>query len=209
MSSTRLQIAAVPAAALAVTVVTVLNRAGVVGLHDTAATPRAVAGGREWLLLTSAFVADRPAVPSVLGLVAVGLVALGLCGARVLWTAGIAGHLLATVVVYGALDAAHVTVSRPDYGTSAVIAAWIGAIAYTAHVRGRDRAALSLCVVAALVGWLCRPDLDVLDTEHAVALAVGVAAAAWVPRLRAAAARELLARHVLALHAGLLRHGNG
>ena len=99
-----------------------------------------MADGREWQLLTSAFVADRPAVPSVVGFTIVGLAALALAGARILWTAAVAGHVLATVVVYAALDAAQVTVSRPDYGTSAIIAAWIGVVACCLWRRGAARA---------------------------------------------------------------------
>ena len=163
-----------PGAAAVVALVTVLTRLGVVPLRDLAASPPAVAGGREWLLATSALVADRPALASIAGLLVVGLTALALAGPRVLWVAAAAGHLVSTVVVYGVLDAAGVTVTRLDYGTSAVIASWIGVIACLLWVRGSAPAAVGLVVVAALVGWLCRPDLDILDTEHAVALAVGV-----------------------------------
>jgi hypothetical protein len=152
----RLSILAVPAMAVAVSAVTVLNRVGVVSLRDLASTPQGVADGREWQLLTSAFVADRPAVPSVVGFTIVGLAALALAGARVLWTAAVASHLLSAVIVYGALDAAGVTTARPDYGTSAMIAAWIGVIAYRLWKRGAATAAVGLCLVAALVGWLFR-----------------------------------------------------
>ncbi len=203
----RFSIVAVPAVAVAVSVVTVLNRLGAVSLRDLASTPQGVADGREWQLLTSAFVADRPAVPSVVGFTIVGLAALALAGARIVWTAAVAGHVLATVVVYAALDAAQVTVSRPDYGTSAIIAAWIGVIACCLWRRGAARAAIGLCVVAALVGWLFRPDLDILDTEHAVAFAVGISVAVWLPRLRLVQLRVLLARRGL-LHDGLLRLGS-
>jgi len=199
--------AGVAAATLAVTAVTVLNGVGIIPLRDLAATPRAVADGNEWLLVTSAFVADRPVVPSIVGLAIVGFLTLALCGPRVLWTAAAAGHLLGTVVVYGVLDAASYAVKWPDYGTSAMIAAWIGVIVYHVWARGSGLTALGLCIVAALVGWLFRPDLDILDTEHAVALAAGIATAAWVPRLRAPQVRATLARGALLLHDGLLRPG--
>jgi hypothetical protein len=201
----QLSTVAVPAVAAAVSVVTVLNRLGVVSLRDLASTPQGVADGREWQLVTSAFVADRPAVPSVVGFTIVGLAAFVLAGARILWTAAAAGHVLATVVVYGALDAAGVTVSRPDYGTSAIIAAWIGVVACCLWRRGAAFAAIGLCLVSALVGWLLRPDLDILDTEHAVALAVGICVAVWLPRLRPVELRVLLARRGLLLHDGLPR----
>jgi hypothetical protein len=203
----RFSIVAVPAVAVTVSVVTLLNRLGAVSLRDLASTPQGVADGREWQLLTSALVADRPAIPSVVGFTIVGLAALALAGARILWTAAAAGHILATVVVYGALDAAHVTVSRPDYGTSAIIAAWIGVIACRLWQRGAPPAAIGLCIVSALVAWLFRPDLDILDTEHAVALAVGVGVAVWLPRLGRVQLRVLLARRGLLLPHGLLRLG--
>jgi hypothetical protein len=87
-----------------------------------------------------------------------------------------------------------------------VIAAWIGALAYRLHARGAGRFALALCLAAALVGWLFRPGLDLLDTEHAVALPIGVAVAAWAPRLRLPELRKPLARGVLLLQGSLLRH---
>ncbi len=132
----RVAVASVPGAAAVVALVTVLTRLGVVPLRDLAASPPAVAGGREWLLATSALVADRPALASIAGLLVVGLTALALAGPRVLWVAAAAGHLVSTVVVYGVLDAAGVTVTRLDYGTSAVIASWIGVIACLLWVRG-------------------------------------------------------------------------
>jgi hypothetical protein len=194
--------------AVAVSAVTVLNRVGVVSLRDLASTPQGVADGREWQLLTSAFVADRPAVPSVVGFTIVGLAALALAGARVLWTAAVASHLLSAVIVYGALDAAGVTTARPDYGTSAMIAAWIGVIAYRLWKRGAATAAVGLCLVAALVGWLFRPDLDIFDSEHAVALGIGIGVAVWLPSLGRVQLRGLPALHRLLLQAGLLRLGS-
>ena len=169
----------------AVSAVTVLNRLGTVPLRDLAASERAVGEGRAWLLVSSAFVADRPAVPSVAGLAIVGLAALAFCGVRLLWTAAALGHLGGTASVYAALALAHTadpslaghTLARADYGTSAIIAAWIGVIAYGVWRRGSGAAALGLCVLSGLVGWLLRPDLDVLDTEHIVALGLGIALA--------------------------------
>ena len=172
----------------AVSTVTLLNRLGSLPLRDLAASERAVGEGRAWLLVTSAFVADRPAVPSVAGLALVGLAALAFCGVRLLWTAAALGHLGGTVAVYAALSLARAAdpslaphaVARPDYGTSAVIAAWIGVIAYNLWRRESRTAALGVCVLSGLVGWLFRPDLDVLDTEHLVALALGIALAASI-----------------------------
>ncbi len=169
----------------AVLVVTALNRFGPVPLGHLAASERAVGEGRAWLLVSSAFVADRPAVPEIAGFALVGLAALALCSTRMVWVAAALAHVGGTVVVYAAIALARAAdpsvakgvVSRADYGTSAIIAAWIGVIAFNVWRRGSGAAALGLCIVSALVGWLFRPGFDVLDTEHAVALAVGIAVA--------------------------------
>ena len=176
----------------AVLVVTALNGFGPVPLGHLAASERAVGEGRAWLLVSSAFVADRPAVPEIAGFALVGLAALALCGTRTLWVAAALGHIGGTVAVYSAIALARAAdpsvatrvVSRADYGTSAIIAAWIGVIAYNVWRRGSGTAAVGLCIVSALVGWLFRPGVDVLDTEHLVALAAGIAVArlpAWKP----------------------------
>jgi hypothetical protein len=190
----------------------VLTRLRVLAVADLAATPRAIEDGRVWLLATSAFVADRPQVPSILGFVIVGLAALVGAGPRVLWAAAAAGHVVATLVVYAALDLAAYSVTQPDYGTSAVIAAWIGVVAYHVYRRRSGAAAAAICIVAGLVGLLLRPNLDVLDTEHVVALAFGAATAAWLPgrapvRANVLLVRRLLARRDLLLRGGLLRGG--
>ena len=180
----------------AVSAVTVLNRLGAVPLRDLAASEHAVGEGRVWLLVSSAFVADRPAVLSVAGLAVVGLAALAFCGARLLWAAAALGHVGGTLSVYAALALAHAAdpslagraLGQADYGTSAIIAAWIGVIAWNVWRRGSGVAALGLCILSGLVGWLLRPDLDVLDTEHIVALGVGIALAATFGAASAAGA---------------------
>jgi hypothetical protein len=88
-----------------------------------------------------------------------------------------------------------------------MIAAWIGVIAYRLWTRGAAAAAVGLCLVAALVGSLFRPDLDILDTEHAVALGIGIGVALWLPSLGRVQLRGLPALHLL-LQAGLLRLGS-
>ena len=196
----------VPCAALVVATMTVLNGAGVIALRDLAATPQSVAGGRAWQLLTSALVADHPVVPSIVGFTGVGLAALALSGSRVLWAAAVAGHVGSALAVYGLLDAISYRVDQPDFGTSAVISAWIGVIAYEVRRRRSSGAAVAVCAVAAIVGWLCRPHFDALDTEHAVALAVGVGVAAWLPRLSSAQVRRGAAWVTLLLHDRPQRH---
>ena len=168
---------------------TALVRAGQIPLRSVAATPESLADGRVWLLATSAILADRPAVASILGFLVVGLAAVRLCGTRAAWLAAATGHVLSALVVYVALglvravepSAFEHVLNLPDYGTSAVVAAWIGAIAYGVWRHGRRLGAAALVVVSALLGWYFKGSLTVLDAEHAVALACGVGAMRWTP----------------------------
>src|SRR5438105_1238673 len=52
--------------------VTAANRAGWLDISHLAATPRAVAEGELWRLLTSGVIADRPWLPSLLGCAFIG-----------------------------------------------------------------------------------------------------------------------------------------
>lgn len=192
--------ASVVVASGCVSAATVGAHAGLLSPQDVAATPASVGDGRVWLLLTSALLADHPALASIGGLLLVGLAAVRLCGPRTAWTAAVAGHVGSAGLVYAALAAVHVvdpsafaSVSGfADYGTSAIIAAWVGAIAYRLWVRGSPRSAVALVAVsstiALLIGIFLRT-LTVLDAEHVVALAVGAAAMRWVTRVSRGARR--------------------
>jgi hypothetical protein len=177
------------AATAVVSVTTAASEAGKISLGTLASSPRAVGQGRVWLLLSSALVADHPIGPSLLAFAGPGLAALAVCGWRVVWAAATLGHAGSAIAVYGAIaalrlldpgDLAQVR-SLYDYGTSAIIAAWIGAIA----ARGwRRRPALTargtivvFCVGSGLIGWLLRPQVTPLDSEHIVAFLIGVAIA--------------------------------
>ena len=174
-------------------IATAANRFGWLGLSHLAASPRAVAEGKLWLLLTSGVVADRPWLPSLLGFAIVGFTALSLARTSVVVVAALAGHVLATLVVYGFLgvadaidhDAFANILDQPDIGLSAIIAAWIGVISCMLWRRYRSRRAHLLnvlgCVGCALIGFAFRPDVTALDSEHIVAFALGVAVAAWWP----------------------------
>jgi hypothetical protein len=180
--------ASVVAATGVISAATAASRTGLVSVRALAETPATLADGRIWLLLTSGLLADRPAAASLLGFLLVGLAAVHLCGPRVAWAAAAGGHLLSALTVYLAIALARLldpgagahVLGLPDYGTSAVIAAWIGAIAYRLWIRQRRAEALGLVVAAALAGWYFKGTLTVIDTEHAAALAVGVAAMRYV-----------------------------
>ena len=77
--------------------------------------------------------------------------------------------------------------SRPDYGVSAISAAWLGAVAAAGWTRRgqtlEGRAAIALaCAAIALFAWMLRGALTVLDSDHIFAFAVGLALALTLPR---------------------------
>jgi lambda repressor-like predicted transcriptional regulator len=174
-------------------VATLASRSAWLGRSQLAASPRAIAQGRVWLLLTSGVVADRPWLASLLGLAIVAFVALSVARTQLVVLAALAGQVLATLAVYGCVGLSrvlhpgvfHALMNTPDIGLSAIIAAWIGVVAQIFWGRYRSRRARALnalgCIGCGLIGLAFRPSLTVLDTEHIVAFALGVAVAAWWP----------------------------
>ncbi len=173
-----------------VTAVTALSRVGLISIGTLAASPRRIADGQVWLLFSSASVVDRPIVASVVSFAALASVALLVCGSRVLWLSALLGHTGSTIVAYVGLAALrsldpgsfHAALAAPDYGVSAISAAWLGAIATTAWIaRCRapsQKAAVALaCAGVALFAWMLRGNLTVLDSEHVFAFALGAAVA--------------------------------
>jgi hypothetical protein len=166
-------------------VVTVANRLRELPLSSIAASPRTVGEGKVWLLVSSAAIADRPALVSLLGFWIVGLAAFALCPARVVAGVAAGGHLLSALSIYCLIgltrlarpDAFASVMHVSDYGLSAIIAAWIGAIASVMWSRHRAETARALVLVGSLicagVGLLFRPDLTFLDAEHLVAYTLG------------------------------------
>jgi hypothetical protein len=169
-----------------ISTVTVLQRTGHVSAATLAPSLQSFWSGRVWLVASSVLVADRPAAPSIAGFVVVGLAVLALTGPRVMWVSAALGHVGSAVAVYGVIALVRAidphafanVLSVVDFGTSAVIAAWLGAIAYRLWALD-PRLSIGLLVGATLIGWLLRTDLTVLDTEHLVAVAVGVAVARY------------------------------
>jgi len=194
-------------------VVTVANRFGELPLSSISSSPAAVGEGKVWLLVSSAVIADRPALVSLLGFWIVGFAAFAICSARVVAGVAVGGHLLSALCIYSLIGLARLT--RPDafasvmhvsdYGLSAIIAAWIGAIASVMWARHQAATARVLVVAGTLVcagvGLLFRPDMTFLDTEHLVAYAFGAVLAserarqvlARSPQRLAAAAASLIA----------------
>jgi len=182
--------ALVGACVAAVSAVSALSREGLISIGALAASPRRIADGQVWLLFSSAIVVDRPIVASVVSFAALASVALLVCGSRVLWLSALLGHTGSTILAYVGLAALrnldvgsfHAALVAPDYGVSAISAAWLGAIATTAWIsRCRapsQKAAVALaCAGVALFAWMLRGDLNALDSEHVFAFALGAAIA--------------------------------
>jgi len=117
-------------------------------------------------------------------------VLLALCGPRILWLAALIGQAFSTLLGYSLIGVArfldpgafHQLVSAPDYGLSAISAAWLGAIAaigWRTRRQSIGRAAIVLgCVAIACLAWFVRgKGLDLLDSEHVFAFAIGVGVA--------------------------------
>ena len=198
-------------AAAVVLAVTGANRAGELSVSSVASSPQAIGEGRVWLLVTSALIADRPWAASVVGFAVVAAAALALFSTRTAVVVAFAGHTVSALSVYALIasfrlvdPAAFASVLQlSDYGLSAVIGAWLGAIARllwsrTPTLRGR-LAIVGGSLGCAGIGLALRPDLTVLDAEHVVAFAIGAVLAE--PRTRAWFAGP--ARRVLSTAASL------
>jgi hypothetical protein len=167
--------------------VTAAVQVGLVPLSALAATPHAVDRGRLCLLVTSGAVADQPVVPSLLGFWIVCGAALALCPAAVGVRVAVGGHMFSALGAYGVIVVARLAdptafasvVNVPDYGLSAIIAAWIGAIARILWKRSPSRRGHVLVVLGSLacagIGLAFRPHVDFLDSEHLFAYAIGFA----------------------------------
>ena len=173
-----------------VSALTAAERQRLIPLSVLAASPHAVGEARLWSLLTSALLVQSPLFWSLGSFALLGALTLKVCGTRVLLISALAGHVASTLVVYALLALARTVdprvfeavLSAPDYGVSAISAAWLGAIASVSW-RARDRTlrgkiATALAVVAtALFGWTLRRHLGFLDLEHVVAFGIGVVVA--------------------------------
>jgi hypothetical protein len=187
-----------------VSALTVAQRAHLIPLSDLASSPHAVAEARLWSLVTSAFLVSSPLFWSLLSLALFGALTLRFCGARVLLVSAFAGHIASTLVVYALLALARTFDPRafeallkaPDYGVSAVSAAWLGAMASVSWrarnrtVRGKLATALAVVVVA-LFGLVLRRHVDFFDLEHVVAFGIGVAVAVGLSRVASTRRVEL------------------
>jgi hypothetical protein len=159
-----------------------------------AASPARLLQGKVWLLISSGLLAEHPLGASIVSFTLLALLALTVCGLRRFWWAAFCGHVGSTIVVYAAIWLMRLSRPRafssvfgsPDYGVSAVSAAWLGAIAAVGwRIRGRSkggRAAIVLsCIAVALFAYTARPGITIIAAEHVLAFAFGVLVAVVSP----------------------------
>ena len=140
--------------------------------------------------MSSGAIAADPLVWSLLSFCGLAFLTPAVCGWRIFWFAALAGQTFSTLLGYSVVgmarlvepDAFQRLVTAPDYGVSAMSAAWLGAVATVGWRRrgesSRRAAILIGCVAAAALAWFVRGrGLDVLDSEHVFAFAIGVGAA--------------------------------
>jgi hypothetical protein len=195
-----------------VSLLTTAERTGLVPLNDLASSPHAVAEARLWSLVTSALLVSYPIVWSLVTFAFLAALTLRFCGSRVLLIAGVAGHIGSTLAVYAVMaltqtldpHAFEALSKAPDYGVSAVSAAWIGALAAVSWqgrnrtLRGRIVTALAV-VGAAAFGWIVRGHVNFLDLEHIVAFGVGVGVVAGLSSVVQSRLVEIKAVHFMAV----------
>jgi hypothetical protein len=157
-------------------------------VHDLASSPAALAAGRLWTLVTSAFIIDGPSVPQIVmtALVAGAVVRRG--GAALFGLSAVAGHVGATLLAYVGIAAVSITdpatadgvVHAPDYGISAVWAASVGTLLVLVHRGGAHPRVTAAFGVVLLGTFLALVDIDgeLADVEHLLAFLIGAGVAA-------------------------------
>jgi len=168
---------------------TAATRLAAVPLSALAASPRSIGEGRWWLLVTSCLLADTPWLPSLIGFAIVLSVALYVLTVRDVALSAVVGQICSALIVYGAIGVVRLhdphalgsAFDSEDYGVSAIIAAWIGAVARIAWTRFPGRrghlGVAAGCLVCLGVGLAFRPTITFLDSEHVVAFVLGAAVA--------------------------------
>lgn len=186
-----------------ITAATLASRAGIVSADALSASPHRVAHGKVWLLVSNGLLVQRPLALCLFSFVLLIFLTPLVCGTRVFVASAVAGHIGSTLLSYAlvggvfAIDphAVRHVVSYPDYGVSAIQAAWIGAIAATLWRRGQGRGRRALIVAAVLavsgIAYSVRSDLTLLDSDHFFAFVIGATFAAGLSRRTSISVRQL------------------
>jgi hypothetical protein len=204
-------LAGVVAFVLAIWTISVLRFEHVLYAAQLAASPRRVAEGKLWLLVTSGLIATRPAVLALGSFALLAAGAFFVCGPRIFWAATLIGHIGGTGLAYIVLGLAHASdpsdyarlVTQLDFGVSAMQGAWLGAIAAALWLRWarsvvRRIEIAAACTAVGLVAYLAKPGLTLLDVDHGFAFLIGIglvtaAQASRMPKRGSGAAADALA----------------
>src|SRR3989442_7634610 len=89
-----------------VSALTAAQAAHAISVEALAASPRNVAAGKVWLLVTSGLVVQSPLALSLLSFTLLALLTLFVCGSQVLWAAAFLGHVCSTLIVYATIGVA-------------------------------------------------------------------------------------------------------
>jgi hypothetical protein len=153
-----------------------------VSVHELASSPAAVASGRVWRLVTSAFVVAGPPIPQVLQTAAVAAAALLLGGPGLFWRAAFLGHVGATIVAYAGVGALWLVaradvddvLHAPDYGISCVWIGVLGGLLGAVARRSRHTHAW-VPAIAGAAGFAAATSLsgDLTSWEHLIAFVLG------------------------------------
>jgi hypothetical protein len=173
---------------LALLCVESLRRAtGSPGPAELAANPEAVASGKVWLFVTSAFIVNGPLALELSAAVASSIILIRRHGGLLFWRVAIVSHLGSTLLAYAGVgllwlstpDTVGNVVERSDYGISA---AWMGVLgallvsSWRSLAAGRggrwERFLLFTCAGAAIISFSFFPLLA--GIEHVLAFALGV-----------------------------------
>lgn len=192
-----------------VTATTFAEHAGAFSAGSLSASPQRIAHGKLWLLVTNAGLVQRPVALSLFAFVVLIFFTPYYCGTRVFVIAAVVGHVGSTLLSYALVGSVHLVdahavrdvVAYPDYGVSAIQAAWIGAIAATAwrrHPMIRSRLlVVAGCLAVTAIAVSVRSDLTLLDTDHVFAFAIGAAALSsrpWGSRSRSSSLQPGITR---------------
>lgn len=180
---------------------TIATTSGSLRVDALASSPHKIEQGKVWYLLTSGLLVQHPIIISLASFIALAGLVLVVCGARIFWIAAVVGHIASTVFAYSAIATARAfdphsfqaLISRPDYGVSAISAAWLGAVATAGwNHRGqttRGRIAIVLAVLAiSAFAYTLRRGITILDSDHLIAFLIGVALVLASTRRRVASA---------------------
>jgi hypothetical protein len=167
-------------------------------VHDLASSPAAVASGRLWSLVTSGLLVTRDPIVQLAAAALLTVAAIQALGPATFWLAAAAGHLGSALLAYagigllwlvGRADVDSVA-GAPDFGISCVVIGVLGALTVAASGR-RPAAWRTLAVAAGVAICAVIPPFGLAAVEHALAFALGAAAAAAATRQSHGAERSL------------------